>query len=983
METPESCTQCGGALRGRVQFGLCPRCLMESFLTSTGPYATSGTSADPGELCDPPRPGEGRFRLVGRLGHGGMGEVWLAEDSHLGNLEVALKFLKPSLRAEETFKRRLRVELIRSRELQHPNIVKVHDWHDHGDGEPSFISMQYVRGTPLSRVLDGAGGVGLPYHRLHPILVQLCSALIYAHEDKGLVHRDIKPGNILLTSEQGRELIRLSDFGLTQPAVSRKEDGVGERSGGGTRPYMSPQQLTGEDPAFSDDVFALGVTIYELMTGRLPFGLEGCRHGQLLPMSEALRSDSLQVPERVQTAVTHCLALDPDRRTKRVANLLTVLQQNPPTEEAVVTSPPGRSWAGKFIVTLLGCTVLAGFWPIYQKLKNPPTPLTDRATLIVKTDPPDALVTLRFKEETNAVEMRATSGSAAFLNLSPGRYALTVSQDGYNTNLVLFDLYAGVTNWTSPPLERLPNGTRKDLATLVVNTIPPDALVVLRSETPFLEVSRPATNGQAIFQNLAAAAYTISVRRDNFGPSSSGLTLLSRQTVTNRVVLTNLLGHLDLRSDSRFGPNRPTEELEFQFWDGDEQRLLATHRATGTLTLVKNLTVGDYVVRAVWKGHSFLRQSIRVLPGQTTTSSFPFRWMKVEIHVDPPVGAHVSCTNNGIVESRFLTSGGAAAFQLREGVREFVVKAPGYHAARVSLDLRMPVSIDRPTNVVIRLKQCPHPLAGDDFINGEGMKLLWLPSASCWMGRTEVTKGEFSNIVKKARWNITNGMNCLTSNGLAFFTTRSFEHPGLGMDEGDSYPVVGVNWHDATNFCEKLTQSERAAGRLMPAQRYRLPTRDQWQKACYHRMESNAVFWRHGNFAHAEVLSSSLPWPKQWEHLVQRTEADEWPRTASVGKSGSGTSKAGFLNLHDNVQEWCRDPYTPSLNRDQKLLAAYPSTLAANTYSTRDPWMVVCGGSWFDHDEMLWNPTNCHCAQAGERMDFRGFRVVIEEEGQK
>lgn len=197
-----------------------------------------------------------RFKLVRCLGKGGMGEVWLALDEELGE-QIALKILIPGLASrpsdEDRFIALLQEECRKARKLVHPNIVRVYDFH--ADEDRRFISMQYVDGDNLCSLR------GAMFQQLLAPGLMVCDALEYAHRE-GVVHRDVKPANIL---RDHRKLCLLTDFGIAAAiSVGATLPGL---TGGGSLPSISPQQLAGETPAVADDVYAFGALFYELLSG--------------------------------------------------------------------------------------------------------------------------------------------------------------------------------------------------------------------------------------------------------------------------------------------------------------------------------------------------------------------------------------------------------------------------------------------------------------------------------------------------------------------------------------------------------------------------------------------------------------------------------------------------------------------------------------------------------------------------------------------
>jgi serine/threonine protein kinase len=267
-----------------------------------------------GKLFATQRVGAGRYILVRQLGRGGMGVVWMAHDERLDE-KVALKFLPQEINSDSAALEDLRRETLRSRKLTHPNIIRIHDLYE-ARGEAAFISMEFVEGLNLIDLRIRRGERVLHWPELKPLLQQLCDALDYAHSEK-VVHRDLKPANMMLDAK-GR--LKLADFGIAA-TISDATSRVSVRhASSGTLAYMSPQQLDGEVPKVADDMYALGATIYELLTSRPPFFAGEVayqvRNLPPKPMDERLAEFEIQneVPSDVAALVMACLAKDPAQR---------------------------------------------------------------------------------------------------------------------------------------------------------------------------------------------------------------------------------------------------------------------------------------------------------------------------------------------------------------------------------------------------------------------------------------------------------------------------------------------------------------------------------------------------------------------------------------------------------------------------------------------------------------------------------------------
>ncbi len=285
------------------------------------------------------RIGAGRFVLNKPLGRGGMGEVWLAQDNRL-NEPVALKFLPPEVRADPAAIDDLRRETARSHRLAHPNIVRIYDLHEH-EGEPAFISMEYVEGPTLTAWRVQQDKRLLPWEQLQPLVKHLCEALDYAHGEK-VIHRDLKPSNLMLDSK-GR--LKLADFGIAAvvcDSVSR----VSAQRTSGTLAYMSPQQLEGRRAQATDDIYALGATLYELLTSKPPFYTGDIGHQvlQVAPVSLEERLADLEltndIPPDVAALVMACLGKDAAQRpqsARAVAEWIGLKVESEPRGESLAS----------------------------------------------------------------------------------------------------------------------------------------------------------------------------------------------------------------------------------------------------------------------------------------------------------------------------------------------------------------------------------------------------------------------------------------------------------------------------------------------------------------------------------------------------------------------------------------------------------------------------------------------------------------------
>jgi eukaryotic-like serine/threonine-protein kinase len=245
----------------------------------------------------------GRYRLLGRLGSGGMADVWCAEDSML-NRRVALKFLHPRFAQDEQFVERFRREASAAAGLQHPNVVGVFD-RGTVDGA-HYIAMEYVEGASLKDLI----GRGLTVGEAVEIVRQVLAGVKYAHE-RGIIHRDLKPQNVLVDSE-GRA--RVTDFGIARAGASEITQ---TGSVLGTAQYLSPEQAQGLPVTAASDIYSIGVMLYEALTGRVPFDADSPVTVALKQVSERPRPPSELNPEvsrALDGVVMRALAKDPANR---------------------------------------------------------------------------------------------------------------------------------------------------------------------------------------------------------------------------------------------------------------------------------------------------------------------------------------------------------------------------------------------------------------------------------------------------------------------------------------------------------------------------------------------------------------------------------------------------------------------------------------------------------------------------------------------
>jgi serine/threonine-protein kinase len=335
-----------------------------------------------------------RYRIVGLLGKGGMGEVYRADDLKLG-VPVALKFLPASLERDPSFLERFHGEVRIARQVSHPSVCRVYDVDEFGGRH--FLSMEYVDGEDLATLLRRIGR--LPGAKALEIARQLCAGLAAAHA-QGVLHRDLKPSNIML---DGHGRARITDFGLAVPAG---DSSVREVSG--TPAYMAPEQLAGRGASVQSDLYSLGLVLYEIFTGKRAYAATTIPDLRALHETLQIAPPSSHAPDvdpAAERAILRCLEKEPVRRPASALQLAGSLPGGDPLAAALAAgetpSPemvaaageegaltPAKAWGLLALVVALVGTILtlnnvATMVGLVKPQKSPEV-LNARAAEIVK-----------------------------------------------------------------------------------------------------------------------------------------------------------------------------------------------------------------------------------------------------------------------------------------------------------------------------------------------------------------------------------------------------------------------------------------------------------------------------------------------------------------------------------------------------------------------------------------------------------------------
>lgn len=306
----------------------------------------------------------GRYQLERELGGGAMAKVFLAHDDELDRA-VAVKVLDEQLAADESFRARFSREARVAAALSHPNVLTVFDVGE-ADGQP-FIVMEYVEGRTLDERLRSEGP--LPAHEVERLGRQICAGLEHAHEH-GLVHRDLKPGNLI---ERVDGTLKIADFGIARAAEETELTEVGTIIG--TAAYLAPEQADGGPVTPRTDLFALGLVLYELLSARRPWEVE-----RLPDLARRLTTPPRELPPDTPApladVIADCLQIEPEDRPASAGEVAAQIERSAPTASAAATQvlprarrtraraarrPPGlRLLAfGSALVLLLGALAAA------------------------------------------------------------------------------------------------------------------------------------------------------------------------------------------------------------------------------------------------------------------------------------------------------------------------------------------------------------------------------------------------------------------------------------------------------------------------------------------------------------------------------------------------------------------------------------------------------------------------------------------------
>ncbi len=337
----------------------CPKCQFENpddtlFCGKCGTQFPSPEKVEVTETLETPKEEltrgttlANRYEIIEELGKGGMGRVYRVEDTKLKQ-EVALKLIKPEIAKDKKTIERFRNELKLAREIAHRNVCRMYDLNE--EKGTHYITMEYIRGEDLRSLIRRIGQ--LPIGKSISIAKQICEGLAEAHR-LGVVHRDLKSSNIMIDKEGNA---RIMDFGIARSLEAKGITGAGVMIG--TPEYMSPEQVEGKEVDQRSDIYSLGVILYEMATGRVPFEGDtpftiGVKHKSEVPKDP--KEINSQIPDDLSRVILSCLEKDKDKRfqsAEEVRTELAKIEEGIPTTEKVV--PKRKPITSKEITVTFG-----------------------------------------------------------------------------------------------------------------------------------------------------------------------------------------------------------------------------------------------------------------------------------------------------------------------------------------------------------------------------------------------------------------------------------------------------------------------------------------------------------------------------------------------------------------------------------------------------------------------------------------------------
>ncbi len=828
----------------------------------------------------------GRYRLEKMVGRGGMGVVWRARDEELDRT-VALKFLPAEVAADVEAVRDLKIETKRCLDLTHPNIVRVYDFVQGSAG--AAIAMEFVEGESLASRKAGNANGCLSVPDVARFTGQLCAALDYAHFKAHLLHRDLKPANLLITRDGD---LKVMDFGIACSLAETRTRLTAHvsRSTSGTPLYMSPQHLMGEKPSVADDIYSLGATLYELLTGKPPFYrgdgvslMMQVREKAPKPMAEQradLQIIAEPIPSEWEKVILLCLAKDPLARPRSagvVAHRLGVAIESPTgssSGNAGYRGPPVRNT--KRLVLAAGITagliaVGAGWYLLARTAARPPR-AADRISQAAESAPPEGTVSSAAPASAGTETKRILPapvlalGGVIVRTEPPGAEVTVGALDHGPSPLTLREVKlgtypvraraAGYEDW-SGEVEVKPDDFTEVNAALV------------RSMGTLLVTSEPAGLEAELVGRVMA---------DGSAPAG-------RQT---------------LKTPQKMKLPTGAYEIIFRRAGWPEQRNTADVARNSLVESAAAFVTGTCVITSEPAGATIISGGKTIGTTPLTVPDLPPGPETAELRLT----GYQPATLSGIVAAR-------SELRLNAVLERPRTPEAGRATTLPELDLELEF-------VAAGTFLMGSPEGEAHRNSEEGPQTQVTLTQGYWLGKTEVTQRQYELLM---------GTN-----------------PSKFTEAGKDAPVENVSWTDALEFCRRVTDRERTAGRLPAGYSYTLPSEAQWEYAC-----------RAGTTTPYAGELSGLAWfdkeGGKTTHPVAQKAPNAW----------------GLHDMHGNVWEWCLDLYADRLPGGSVTDYNGPATGSRHVYR---------GGGW-DSDAKECRSAIRVKGSADDREDNVGFRLAL------
>ncbi len=883
-------------------------------------------AADPTQWIDPnqfPVPGLGvgqkvfgRYTLEAIAGRGGMGVVWRARDDELERT-VALKFLPDAVASDVEAVRDLKIETKRCLDLTHPHIVRVYDFVQGPAG--AAIAMEFVQGESLAGRKGGSPNGCLSVDEVARYTGPLCAALDYAHFKAHLLHRDLKPANLIVTTAGD---LKVMDFGiacsLTETRTRLTVDS--NRSTSGTLLYMSPQQLLGAKPSLADDIYALGATLYELIAGKPPF-FRGDGYALMMqireqppkPMSVQRADPQISgdpIPDIWEKVVLACLAKEPKDRPQsagEVAQQLGVAIETPARLLGPSTPPSAGAHGG--------------------------APMLAQAATAANRSALTAPSTISRANSRRWI----AAAVAGLMVIGGGLYFL-----GRHANLQTPATTATLANNQSdpPPANGAAAGPPDSVAS-TVKTKPatPRAAApgntrggaIVRTNPAGAEVAVGALDhgpSPLTIREANVGAYPVKIHLNGYEDWAGEVMVKENDFAEVNVTLERSTGTLVVTSDP---PDLAVELIGRTTLGAAAPGARQTFKSPQKLIL----PTGAYDLTFRRSGWADQKTGVEVARNQLVESSGVFATGQLVVTSDP-AGADV------VLEGKTIGTTPFSLTDVHPGLKNLTLKLKGYQPASVNgvVEARGELRL----NAV--LEKWQEPKAGQSTVVAElDLELKFIPAGTFVLGSPDSEPHRDSVEGPQTEVTFTQGFWI----GKTEVTQQQFEllmgvNPSQYKQVGPDAPVDSLSWYAANEFCRRLNERERAAGRLPDGYAYSLPTEAQWEYAC-RAGSTGPNFGEPGRFAWIEKEGGKTT------HPVAARAPNAW----------------GLYDMNGNVWEWCLDFYIDHLPGGNVTDYAGPSTGTLHVYR---------GGSWNSSAEDARSASRQRGAP-GDNPENVGFRLAL------